>query len=145
MEKLLKLLCFLFILEVAFAIHEYGHFREMRNIIYAPVRFIIVGTQYLLNLVTFGAVSIKNPRSFIFDGVKAPTFIEFVELNLLLALWNILPITPLDGGRIFNDLAIFVLPSNVLSVWNKMGIYFLFALFFFGGTKLRIIKRNDDK
>jgi len=55
-----------------------------------------------------------------------------VLINLLLAVFNMLPIPPLDGSRVVNCL----LPRSLAYQYNQLepyGLYVLLGLMFFGG------------
>jgi Zn-dependent protease len=55
-----------------------------------------------------------------------------VQLNLLLAVFNMLPIPPLDGGNVLAGL----LPSNLAMLFDRLrpyGFYVLYALLLTGG------------
>lgn len=57
-------------------------------------------------------------------------FLKIVQLNLLLAIFNLLPIPPLDGSKIFAMLLPEKEASAYLSLGN-IGMIILFALLFF--------------
>ena len=54
------------------------------------------------NLIT--ATAFALPVRFGIAGVYAPTFAVIVELNLVLAFFNLIPIHPLDGSHVLSDL-----------------------------------------
>ena len=71
----------------------------------------------------------------LYDGIEA-SHIEvflftFMSINLLLAIFNLIPVPPLDGSRL---LTIFLPPKhqNVIFWLDRYGILLLFALLFFG-------------
>ena len=49
-------------------------------------------------------------------GLAAQFFFDFILVNLVLGLFNLLPIPPLDGGRI----AVGLLPARIAQVWARM-------------------------
>jgi len=58
-----------------------------------------------------------------------------IFLNLILALFNLIPIPPLDGSHVFK----YILPPNWALAYQRVGAYGLFilyALLFFGGKLL---------
>ena len=64
--------------------------------------------------------------------------LRFIYLNVLLAVFNLIPVHPLDGGKIFIGL----LPENLANEWDKilnqygMFILILLILPLFGGASL---------
>src|SRR6266568_4532937 len=57
---------------------------------------------------------------------------EFVEINVLLAVFNLIPIPPLDGSHVLRHF----LPEPVRQVYDAMGLIGLFVLVYFGGNIL---------
>jgi len=57
--------------------------------------------------------------------------LQFVEINILLGVFNLVPVPPLDGGNVLAG----VLPSGAASVFDRMrpfGFIILYALMFTG-------------
>ena len=61
-----------------------------------------------------------------FDAERAvPVFLmQFVQFNLVLGLFNLLPIPPLDGGRV----AVGLLPEALAAQWAKLERYGIFVV-----------------
>jgi Zn-dependent protease len=78
-------------------------------------------------------------------GVPQQFLFLFLGLNILLAVFNLVPLPPLDGSRL---LTIFLPPhrQNVLFFLDRYGFLILLALVFFGGTALLdpILERVRD-
>jgi stage IV sporulation protein FB len=49
----------------------------------------------------------------------------FIEANLLLACFNLLPILPLDGGKVLQALLSFFLPYHKAIVWSTVGSFLM--------------------
>ncbi|GAA0137897.1 stage IV sporulation intramembrane metalloprotease SpoIVFB [Paenibacillus sp. YSY-4.3] len=62
----------------------------------------------------------------LWDG---PYYEYFVQGNVLIALFNLLPILPLDGGKIFQSLCSIILPYHSALVWSlRISLLFSFLL-----------------
>ncbi|MUG46139.1 site-2 protease family protein [Paenibacillus woosongensis] len=64
----------------------------------------------------------------LWDG---PYYDYFVQGNVLIALFNLLPVLPLDGGKIFQSLCSIILPYHLALVWS-LRISLLFSLLLIG-------------
>lgn len=62
---------------------------------------------------------------------------EVLEINVLLAVFNLIPIPPLDGSHVLRHF----LSDRVRQVYDTMGIFGLMALVFFGGNLLMALIR----
>jgi Zn-dependent protease len=61
----------------------------------------------------------------------------FLEINVLLAVFNLIPIPPLDGSHVLRHF----LPDNLRQIYDSLGMFALMALVFFGGGLLLALIR----
>ncbi|EKD85789.1 MAG: hypothetical protein ACD_37C00612G0001 [uncultured bacterium] len=69
---------------------------------------------------------LKFGADFISSPVLLTIIFRIVELNLLLGIFNLLPIPPLDGSKVFSLL----LPENTAKSYLALGSVGFFIIFF---------------
>lgn len=77
-------------------------------------------------------------------GIMGFFLTKTVELNLLLAIFNLLPIPPLDGSKIFALILPEKMAAQFLSIGQQFGMFILLFLLFFpiGGFSLMDLVGN---
>ena len=56
-------------------------------------------------------------------------FYEMMAMNIVLAVFNLIPVPPLDGSHVLRHF----LPDGIRDAYDRMGMYALIALVIFGG------------
>ncbi len=86
--------------------------------------FIAVIASFLIKIFTF------QSGAFLQSGAVAPfiywILTKIVQLNLLLAIFNLIPIPPLDGSKVFA----LILPEKEARVYLSLGSIGIFIIFF---------------
>lgn len=62
-------------------------------------------------------------------------FYELMYINILLAIFNLIPVPPLDGSHVVRHM----LPDGARQVYDRVGMFGLIALLLFGGGLLRTL------
>jgi Zn-dependent protease len=60
-------------------------------------------------------------------------FYSAIQLNVILGIFNLLPVPPLDGSHIFRHM----LPDSIRNVYDSVGIVGILLIFSFGGRIIR--------
>jgi Zn-dependent protease len=99
-----------------------------------PISNFVVATCATVLLVTIkvtsaaGRGAVENPlhtQSAL--GPLCVLLFEFLEINVMLAVFNLIPIPPLDGSHVLRHF----LPEPVRQVYDMLGIFGLMALIYF--------------
>lgn len=102
-----------------------------------PVSNMIVMVGSLIVLALIGLVS-HGTGAETTAGILQPLammFIALAQINLLLAIFNLIPIPPLDGSHVLRH----ALSGAVLQAYDRIGIFGLMALVIFGGRLLGML------
>lgn len=108
-----------------------------------PISNVIVVVFSLAVLIVIGKVSPAGQlvvqglaQGTLFDaGIFTPLaliFWEMVVINIILAIFNLIPVPPLDGSHVLRHF----LSDSARMVYDRMGMVGLFVLIFFGGQFL---------
>ena len=95
----------------------------------------LAGPAMNLALALVGAFAFVAARNASVSETLTLFFGLFASINILLAVFNLVPLPPLDGSRL---LTIFLPPSrqNIIYFLDRYGFIILLALVFFGGFTL---------
>ncbi len=119
--------------------------RNLRNYVRDDILVSVAGPVSNLivvagSLVVLGIIGLVAPRSgaATTEGVLQPLammFMALAQINLLLAIFNLIPVPPLDGSHVLRH----ALSGAVLQAYDRIGIFGLMALVIFGGKFLGML------
>jgi len=84
------------------------------------------------------AMGMMSPELVQRSAVVFPLVVIFysaITINLFIAIFNLLPLPPLDGARILRNF----LPYNALNAFDRLGMFSLLLIFFLGGPLTSIV------
>jgi Zn-dependent protease len=107
------------------------------NVIAAIVALTVLFVIKISGPVGFQSAGAAVYRVLAGSGASTPSFLfplslllcYAVLINLILAVFNLLPVPPLDGGHIVRNF----LPYRAVAIYDRLGLISLFLIFFFGG------------
>jgi Zn-dependent protease len=91
----------------------------------------------IANLIT--ATAFALPVRLNLAGVYAPTFAIIVELNLILACFNLIPLYPLDGSHVLSNLLPVKQARKLGEFYSRYGLLILLLMVSMGGPILGIV------
>src|SRR5205809_2624470 len=104
-----------------------------------PISNFVVATSATVLLVGIKLTSSAG-RAAVYDPMHAQSALgplcvllfEFLEINVLLAVFNLIPIPPLDGSHVLRHF----LPESIRQIYDMAGIFGLMALIYFAPSLL---------
>ena len=96
-----------------------------------PASNILLGILTVVGLFVVSRVPGQGPNS-----IGQPIALlcwAFIQVNILLAAFNLIPIPPLDGSHVFRHM----LPESGRRVYDMIGYFGILLLFFAGGPLIR--------
>lgn len=91
-----------------------------------------------VSLLTLTLWALQATMGIDFDNLMVIFFIYLIEVNLLLAIFNVLPIPPLDGSKVLFSFIQDTYPQVVLFL-QQYQLFLLLGVIFFGGSFLSAI------
>lgn len=113
----------------------------LSNLVLSVISYFLLQLANLVQILVFGGVQVSNPINPVINILETLFYFMYIS-NIFLALFNLLPIPPLDGFKIFGSM----LPNNLyyklMDYERYIGIAFLAVILFAGnifGTILETI------
>jgi Zn-dependent protease len=78
------------------------------------MNFLLAGVAALLLTLMSGSVAVTPTSDFI-----AQNLVNFILINIFLAVFNLIPLPPFDGGHVVEGL----LPRQAVPAWRRIGVF----------------------
>jgi Zn-dependent protease len=88
-------------------------------------------TLAIMSILGIQLIGLLNPQSPLLVGISSYIFISSIQINIILAVFNLIPIPPLDGSKVL----LFFLPPHLRASFLRVepyGLLIIFALAYFG-------------
>jgi Zn-dependent protease len=113
----------------------------LSNLFLAVVSYFLLQTANLVQILGFGAVTSANSINPVIDVLET-LFVYLYISNIYLAIFNLLPVPPLDGFKVFGSMLPGKWYYKLMDYERYIGLVFLAIIFFAGsvfGSVLRVV------
>ncbi len=138
-------------------LRQEGSVEALKSAVSLPKNYFLIFKDLLLETISFGHITPKNQGALVIAEMPGVLLYWLLYLNVLLGIGNLLPISMLDGGHVFQTLLLLAL--GVLNLIIPVTAYFaqllttilffvttymLFMLMFRGGvmTKFVVVQKE---
>lgn len=104
---------------------------------WGPGLVAIAGPTSNIIVAVFFAIIIRLNMTYVFfsPSFNAAAFV-IISLNVLLAIFNMVPIPPLDGSKVLMSVLPYRLSRQIEATFERFGLILIFAVIFLGGQFL---------
>ncbi len=120
-----------------------GSAEALKSAASLPKNYLLIFKDLLLETVSFGRIAPKNQGALVIAEMPGVLLYWLLYLNVLLGTANLLPISMLDGGHVFQTLLLLalgvvdlVIPittqfvQSLMTIWNYVTLFMLLMLMF---------------
>jgi len=127
-------------------IYPFSKIKE--NILYLPLKIFALFSIFVLEIITSRYIQTDKKFRFSSGNIDPPQIVKnFILLSLVIGFANFLPLSPLDGGKIFTEILSVFLSVSLVNMISNISLFLIIYVFIFARPSLQFMiyrEMNDS-